>query len=394
MRSKNYLKLLVFVLFTISAQAFAQVLPCNPPTTGTTTNITANSATLSWVAAPPAVIYNIRYRLQSQPNSPWITVTTQITNTNLSNLLCNTAYEWQIQSGCPGTNGGLVLSTFSTSFIFTTLACTNVCSVPTGLYTNNITSSSAKLHWNSTGAVSYRVRYRIVGAATWLLKYPTANNVTINGLTSAGLYEWQVRSKCNSPGGVVLSAWSNVSNFQTPGVNNCNAPTGLTSTNSPGSNAKLLAWNSTGASSYNIHYRPANTLQWITATSTTNSKTISSLQTNVTYEWQVQSVCIVNGTVILSPWSASAYFTFPSPVRVSPNPASRDMAIDFESDTDTQVTLTLSDFMGIPVFVEKYQSIVGTNTFQVNVSNLKNGMYYLVISGSEGQKASRFCIKN
>lgn len=392
MKPKNYLRLCLLIILSSFSTVQAQILPCNPPSGLSTNAITQTSATASWNTVSGAVLYNLRYRLQSPPGNTWTLVTTQIGSINLANLLCNSVYEWQIQSGCPGINGGIVTSNFTSSLLFTTLSCTNACPVPTGLYANNITNTSAKLHWGSTGATNYRVRYRQIGTTTWTSKYPTANNVVLNGLLPSSLYEWQVRSKCQDPSGVVLSSWSSLSNFQTTGANTCSTPSGLTSINAGAINSKILQWGSTGASSYNIRYRPANTVNWITAMSNTNTKTISGLQQNVSYEWQVQSVCAVNGVITYSAWSASAFFTNPSPLDISPNPASDQLLLRFDTRQEQAITVTIHDFQGMPIQVQTNKAFEGSNEYKLDVTNLKNGFYYLVVDGPEGRSANRFYI--
>ncbi len=393
MKAKIYTIISLLLLnFSISSLQ-AQVTPCNPPTGMATTNISQNSANASWATVNGAVIYNVRYRLQSQPNNAWTVLTTQIGNITLGNLLCNSGYEWQVQSGCPGLNGALVLSNFTGSTLFTTLSCTNVCPVPTGLFVNNITSTSAKLHWNNTGASNYRVRYRKVGTATWSFKYPAANQVTVSGLQAASLYEWQVRSKCLAPSGTVLSNWSNTNVFQTTGGNNCPVPTNLTAGNAGAVNSKSLQWSNTGASYYNVRYRGVNTATWTSLIAQTNSIIITNLLQNASYEWQVQSVCLVNGAIILSAWSASAYFTNPAPMELSPNPASEKLFLNYQAREEQPVTITIHDFLGVPMTTESKRAFNGSNEYEINIANLKNGFYYLIITTSEGQQASRFCVK-
>jgi hypothetical protein len=66
---------------------------------------------------------------------------------------------------------------------------------------------------------------------------------------------------------------------------------GLAATNVTAS-AATLNWTATsGASSYNIQYKPSTSSIWTLTTSTTNSKAISGLTASTTYQFQVQAVC-------------------------------------------------------------------------------------------------------
>jgi hypothetical protein len=75
------------------------------------------------------------------------------------------------------------------------------------------------------------------------------------------------------------------------GTTTCSAPTGLTA-GSITSTSSTLSWSAvTGASSYNIKYKPSTSTTWLSTTSTTNSKSISGLTASTVYQYQVQTVC-------------------------------------------------------------------------------------------------------
>lgn len=394
MKAKFYFSSVIVAFVICLNHLNAQTNVCPAPTGLTATNVAATSATLAWNSVAGAVVYNVRYRTSPSPTGTWQTVTTQTNNVNLTNLLPQTTYEWQVQSGCPNGNGAITLSPFSPSSFFTTLSSSNTCPIPTGLFANNITSTSATLHWNSTGATSYVVRYRAVGTTAWTKKFPTANQKNITGLTPATAYQWQVRSKCVTPAGtIIFSAWSALSTFQTLGSpTTCLAPTGLTaSTSTP--NGVLLAWNSTGASSYNIRYRQLNTAAWTNTTSSTNSKAISGLLGGTTYQWQVQSVCTANGAIILSAWSALASFTTNSPVVISPNPADNKISVTHECDAQ-EINLIIRDFFGSAYLSERKRVTAGLNQYEINTSSLKNGIYYLEVNAKEGRQTLKFYIQH
>src|SRR5436309_2976556 len=68
----------------------------------------------------------------------------------------------------------------------------------------------------------------------------------------------------------------------------CGTPANLKA-NGTTSSSTTLTWDAvTGAVSYNIQYRaPAITSAWTTTTSSTNAKTISSLNSGTNYEFQI-----------------------------------------------------------------------------------------------------------
>lgn len=366
---------------------------CPVPTGLTSSNITSGSATVSWASLSSANVYNVRYRPFPATSNSWLTLTVQTNSANLISLLCSRNYEWQVQRVCGST--ATSVGAFSPSSYFTTLPCTNVCPAPTALTAASITTTSAVLTWSSTGAASYHVRYKPSGSLVWTDVFPATNTITLTGLSPSTFYQWQVRSRCVFSSAIVFSAWSALSTFQTLGFNTaCVAPTGLTTTVLPTTNGVMLVWNSTGATLYNIRYRPTGSLAWQSTTSTTNSKLLTGLSPSTTYEWQVQGVCATsNGAVFLSAWSASAFFSTLSPVNISPNPAGSRISISYPSATNEKVTVSIRDFLSTLLYSESKIATIGNNELEINVAGLKNGMYYLEVAGSESRQTTKFLIE-
>lgn len=390
MKKKIYFSSLIMAFVICISQLSAQILPCPTPTGLMSSNITAVSATISWIGQANSGNYNFHYRVVG--TNAWLSGSTATLSANLTGLSPSTMYEWQVRLGCPNSAGSVTFSPWSPSAYFTTISTTG-CTVPGGLFVNNLTISSAKLNWNATSAVNYKIRYRQTGSLAWTIKYSNINNKTITGLNQSTSYQWQVKGKCISPNGAITwSNWSNTVTFQTPGTTVCPTPTGLTATGAAANNNIILTWNSTGAMSYNIRYRTLNTATWITTSSNTNSKTLSNLAGNTGFEWQVQSVCAVNGAVVLSAWSASAFFTTNSPL--SPNPSNERIYFNHFSRSNHGVQLTVRDQIGTVYITEKRHASEGNNRYEINVNTLKNGLYYLELSGSEGTVVSKFYVQH
>jgi hypothetical protein len=92
------------------------VTACPPPTSLSTTNISANSATISWASVPCAIKYEYRYRYLISTGvyssyTAWFPV---FTNTvNLTGLSSATTYQWIVRSVC---NNNVTSSAVSSSF--------------------------------------------------------------------------------------------------------------------------------------------------------------------------------------------------------------------------------------------------------------------------------------
>lgn len=158
----------------------------------TSTNKTAVSATVGWNAVSGATGYNVQYRVRN--TGTWSTVSTSTVSANLTSLSASTNYEFQVQTICSGGVGA-----FSASGIFSTIAATTTCGVPTGMSASGITTSGATLGWTSvTGATSYTVQYRKSGTTSWTTVTTTSASKSVSGLLAATAYEFQVQTICSS----------------------------------------------------------------------------------------------------------------------------------------------------------------------------------------------------
>lgn len=386
------------ILSAWSASAFFTTLPCPvncPAPSGlSVSNITSNSAVLSWNAVAGAVSYQVRYRPSS--TVAW-SYASGITNTvTVTGLNCNTVYVWQVRSICtPSSNTST--SVFSALNTFITSACPTVCQTPTGLTASNISATSAFLSWNATNATSYNVRYRISGTATWTNLNTSNTSVTISNLQPASAYEWQVQGVCLSTNSTTaLSPWSASAFFQTLSSSNvCQAPANL-SVSGVSQQGALLNWSAVpNALSYNIRYRNTNSIAWINTTSTTNFKQIGGLQPGQAYVWQVQAVCSnMNGIAVLSAWSALHTFTTPLLAFVNPNPADGNAVISFLSDKEENVSIEVRDIIGNLISSRQYAASEYTNEVTINTESLKDGIYYIKIVSSSGIQTIRFVVKH
>ena len=268
-------------LYSVSTGFTTAALPaaCNIPGGLSSSSITTNSATLSWVSTG-AVSYNVRYKATA--SSTWITATSSTTSRSVSGLSASTSYEFQVQSVCSGSS-----SSYSASATFTTSAVTVACNIPGGIYSSAITTNSATFSWASTGAVSYNVRYKATASSTWITATSSTTSRSVSGLSASTPYEFQVQSICS--GG--SSAYSASAGFTTTApAGACNVPGGL-SCLSVGATLGIVSWSSTGALSYNIRYKAVASSTWVTTSTTSTSRGLMGLSAATNYEYQVQSVC-------------------------------------------------------------------------------------------------------
>lgn len=181
---------------------------------------------------------------------------------------------------------------------------------------------------------------------------------------------------------------------------NCPTPTNLTTTNITTTSARFN-WNTaSGATSYNIQGRKVGTATWTNLTSNTNYKQLGAvLQPCKSYEWQVQSVC--SGGV--SAYSSAVSFTSACAMQtpqttdptnntqtaaldvslndmfVLPNPAQNYLNVSFGATTDLNTQLHIYDLSGKQVLNIPVLANQGFNQLQVDITQLSNGYYMLML---------------
>jgi len=175
------------------------------------------------------------------------------------------------------------------------------------------------------------------------------------------------------------------------GVEPCDIPTGLNATDVQGESITITWDNNASVSSWNIQYRPTGG-QLSTASSTTNSYTITGLTSGTTYQIQVQANC---GDGNLSDWSSAINVTttgitnwLENSVTLFPNPAKE--YVDIRIDGDLNVKM-------MEVY-DVYGKLVNTvnvidNPTRINVSSLANGMYFVRVTTEAGAVTKTFVKK-
>lgn len=323
-------------------QSFTTVA-CPIPSLGYS-NFTSTSVQLSWYTSfnESGRAYNLRYRPVG--STIWATVTGLTTTTySLTGLITNQAYEMQIQSVCSATD----VTTFSSSLTFTP-TCQSIYSN----YSVPATTTS-RLEWylNYQPEVgsSFEVQYRPAGTTAWTtIPVPIFyTNITffsyqLTGLATATTYQWRIRMLC-SGGGYTDSS---IGSFTT----GCFNPYGP-SVYQIASTGATLTWYATvdPDTRFDLQYRSVGNPNWttvssLTATRPSNNSTfvynLTGLVNNITYEWQVRTVCanaasnssyVAGYTFTTScPTPSSLYFTSrPTSVQLNWNNMGAGLSYDF-----------------------------------------------------------------
>jgi hypothetical protein len=275
-------------------QFSAAICPCEMPQDLTIMNLDVTSATISWSSIPDADYYELAIR---KKDSLWVVYTTTSNTYNMFELDCNTTYEFAVRTKCTRGN----YSPFTAIQSFTTESCP--CYFPNNLSYKNLSSNSIVLNWQDIpGSLGYEVRYKPVTGSAWIYESTESSTLSTNYLDCGTTYTWQVSTYCGINN---YSIWVSDSEFTTDPCS-CSSPENL-SAGFQTTNSALLEWSTVpGANSYEIRIKPTSSSTWIYNTSSTNSNTISGLECEINYEWQVRAACSNGG---YSQWVTGNEFT-------------------------------------------------------------------------------------
>ena len=146
---------------------------CAKPDVITVSNITANSATITWEGEGST--WNLRYKASNDEDYSFVNGLTSQSYTFSSNLAGNTTYSVGVQTDCG--------SGSTSSFKSTTFTTANPCAAPTNLQITNVTTSSATLTWTpGYQETEWTVKYK-KAAESW----DDAIVETVNGTPTLAL---------------------------------------------------------------------------------------------------------------------------------------------------------------------------------------------------------------
>lgn len=356
------------------------LLVCNNATpTVTVTNVTHDSALVSWNQDQNGATYIVNYRPLG--TTVWSTVNvaampfgTATNSTTLTGLIPFTQYEVEVAAVCKNSVGIYSHNEFTTRCDPT----------PPNIVISSVTTNSAVVTWGPlAGNASYYMEYREVGSATWTAINPTPqpplNTITLTGLGSYKTYEVRIANKCN--GETTQNPWSNPQVFTT--IRTCDiAPPGLTINQLTPTSAEVTWEVYTGTdatNNYVLRYRKVGIPSWTTIPVATNTYTITGLLELTKYEMQVANICSGN------PGDFTPLYYFITPTITYCQMASADSASEFISKVTVEPT-------GQPIMTNTslgsnytdYTSIVASFVHAVQGSTGNKITIDKTVTGTEG----------
>jgi hypothetical protein len=306
---KRFICLFSFCFY--SCFAFAT---CPTPVNLRESGRTFNSVWLSFNRVAEATGYRLEWKPASA--TTWTSVSLITTNADrieylLKPLAYGTTYNWRVQTICSETE----TSPFSGSQTFT-MTCPEADSLRA-----SVSPTAATLYWSApAGLNQFTLRWRQTGSATWaVLPEITNPPYSLTGLAAGAVYEWQLTSHCADGTNATVT---NPHVFTAT----CSPPIDTRHTNRTSSTIDLFWQHIPGTNiRYRVRFRPVtpgNNALWTEQPLTANrTMTLSDLQDQTTYEWQIQTLCDGQATAYGSgttfttncdqPQSLWSYATYP-----------------------------------------------------------------------------------
>ena len=248
------------------------------PSSLSKSNVTNNSARVSWSSVSGATYYIYQY---SKDWSFWGSDKTHNgTSLTLTGLSGNTTYDFRVKAcnsaGCSGWKTG--------DNLFTTSSPQP--SAPSSLSKSNVTYNSARVSWSSVSGATYYIYQYSKDWSFWGSdKTHNGTSLTLTGLSGNTTYDFRVKA-CNSAG---CSGWKTGDNLFTTSSPQPSAPSSLSKSNVTYNSARV-SWSSVSGATYYIYQYSKDWSFWGSdKTHNGTSLTLTGLSGNTTYDFRVKA---------------------------------------------------------------------------------------------------------
>ncbi len=373
---------------------------CADPSDQMASNMTETSAELSWTENGTATAWDLE--IVDGGTTPSGTPTVSATGDNpytASGLTENTSYDFYVRANCGGTESNWV-----GPYSFTTLEATTTCADPSDQSASNITETSADLSWTENGtATAWDLEILDAGTTptgTATVSATGDNPYTATGLTENTSYDFYVRANC----GGTESNWVGPYNFTTlEATIACAAPSDQSASNITETTADL-SWTENGiATEWDLEIVDAGTTPTGTPnvnTTMDNPYTATGLTAGTSYDFYVRANCGVDASDWAGPFNfvteQSSAGIEENDNKVSlvvfPNPNKGSFAIQIESAQTQNVSVEVLNVAGQTMFGKSLE-VDSSNTVQVDLGQVENGIYFVKVSTTTGSKVQKVTIQ-
>lgn len=311
-------------------------------------------------------------------------------------------------------------------------SCAGTCATPSGLSASSITNTTATLNWSSaSGANSYNIQYRQTGTSTWTSTTSSTTSKAITGLTQGTQYEFQVQSVCTSSSSAFSASFNftttspacvdvyEPNNFKTAampvatggninGLINVLGDVDFYSFSNTVSQPNMILNLTTLPANYNLDlYDPSGTKIAASKKGGTNSEQIIMNTTVVgTYLAKVYpatgayhaTICYtLNIQIGSSPFRTTDEVALVEAAgeisSIYPNPSSGRITVEYKSANQSDLEFYFIDVAGKVLQVQQGEAVKGLNSFQFDLNQISNGIYFLQIRNRVEVTHSKFVIE-
>ena len=365
------------------------------PTNQQAQDIMAHSVVLSWegLSTPTWV----RYYVSGESNPLYRFKFADTTNTvSLINLHDSTNYTWEINTFCNGAwTGYSWAQTFETPY--DTITCE-----PTNQLSQNITNISADLSWEGLSGPTW-VRYKVEGDGNHHYHYKfadSANMVSLFNLHENSTYSWEINTLCN--GFWTGYGWAaTFTTLEDTTTYNCEPINQLASDITD--HSVTLTWEGLDNFTWVKYQRVGSEHAHYKYAGLENTVTLHQLLDGETYNWELNTWCENNWTGY--GWQSS-FVTMADSVlpaqnngggaekqiaiddnsvslKLYPNPVSNELIVTYLSENEVTYNLRIVNIIGVVVYEEQGISTSGDNVIDMNVDDLKSGLYSVILQLGE-----------
>lgn len=376
----------------------------------------SNSITVSWPSISGVAWYEFRYKLSSA--SIWAsgnTVGGSAVSKTIFGLSSGLSYDIQGRSYCSNGTPGPWSASISATTINTG------CSVSPAIVTSAIGATTVTISWPLvSGAGWYAFRFKPTSSGVWQNGGTSSGSTTSKlyfGLTSGDTYDFEGRTYC--PNGT-SSDWSAII-FTTVAPSGCYlAPVLNTSALSTSASSIQISWTSvTGAGWYSFQYKESTSSTWLTggtASGSVTNKMYVGLNSSTQYDFRGRSFCS-NGAP--SEWGTLVQHSTNGPsalligdnkpnniivkaslitndgIIVYPNPTKGKFSIEVNILNDnSEIYYAILDNSGRVVLKTNLKGEAGRQKQDMDLTNLKDGVYCLIIYSDGSRVAIKRIVKN
>ncbi len=410
----------------ISVYSIAQVttlsaISCGTPSSLASSAITTNSATVTWGSVSGASTYSVDYKTST--STAWINLVNSNTtrSVNITGLSEGKVYNWRVRSVCSAGAGAYATAQFTTLI---------TCNAPTALSSTDITVSEATVSWATvSGAANYSVDYKTSAVTTWTnaITSTTATTYKLTALTASTIYNWRVKTNCSGN----ASGYSS-SQFTTsapcPDVLEPNNSLTAAAPITTGTDVVAKIASSTDLDFYSFNnsasqnnikitltnlpanydmklYNPAGTAVATAALTGTANETINYNTTVVgTYKVVVYgynkvssttkcyALKVITGSASFAPEIYGLQLDVQNNFHIYPIPASKNVSIIFAENLKSIGELSVANPSGKTLISKKISVNEGINYYELDVSKLPNGVYFIRIANSAKVRTQKLVI--